>query len=158
MKDFNGTVVIVDPEKIAKEEDLGKKIDLGLVRISPKLGFKSLFFSEVGLDRYFITFHKVDNAKEYFQSGSENYVKDSISKAWSGYIKPKFGQTSIDSGVVGVFLLDDLEKYNPGVLDGLRRGIDYVSFENFKGKIGYLRDKYGVIHFFGTGTSNFYTL
>ena len=30
--------------------------------------------------------------------------------------------------------------------------------EKYKGKIGYLRDKYGMIHFFGTGTTNFYTL
>lgn len=158
MKEFNGTVVIVDPEKFVKEEDLGKKIDLNLVRISPKIGFSNLFFTETGVDRCYLTFHKVDNIKEYFANGSENYVKEMINNAFSGNIKPKSGQISIDSGVVGVFLLEEIEKYNPGSLKGLKKGVDYIVLDKYKGKIGYIRDKYGMIHFFGTGTTNFYTL
>ena len=158
MKEFNGTVVIVDPEKFAKEEDLGKKIDLNLIRISPKIGFGNLFFTETGVGCCYLTFHKVDNIKEYFANGSENYVRETINEAFSGIIKPKAGQISIDSGVVGVFLLEDIEKYNPGALKCLKKGVDYVVLEKYKGKIGYLRDKYGMIHFFGTGTTNFYTL
>lgn len=158
MKEFNGTVVIVDPEKFAKREDLGKKIDTKLTRLSPKLGFHGLFFSETGVGNCFLTYHKVDNTKEYYQNGSENYVKDAISKAWSGYIKPENGQISSDSGTVGVFLLEDIKNYNPEALNDLKKGSDYVVIPNYKGKIGYLRDKYGMIHFFGTGTTNFYTL
>ena len=58
MKEFNGTVVIVDPEKFAKSEDLGKKIDTNLTRISPKLGFHGLFFSETGIGNCFLTYHR----------------------------------------------------------------------------------------------------
>ena len=158
MKEFSGTVVIVDPEKFAKEEDLGKKIDLNLTRISPKLGFRSLFCSETGVGCCYLTYHKAETAREFYQNGSENYVREKISDAWSGYIKPRSGRISIDSGVVGVFLLEDIEKYNPGALKGLKPGSDYVILENYKGKIGYIRDKYGMIHFYGTGTTNFYTL
>lgn len=158
MKEFNGTVVIVDPEKFAKEEDLGKKIDTEITRISPKLGFHGLFFSETGVGNCFLAYHKVDNAKEYYQNGSENYVRNAISRAWSGDIKPQNGQISSDSGTVGVFLLSDIETYNPGALKNLKEGSDYVLIKKYRGKIGYIRDKYGMIHFFGTGSTNFYTL
>lgn len=158
MKEFNGTVVIVDPEKFAKKDDLGKKIDLDLVRISPKLGFRSLFFSETGIGCCFLTYHKVEDVKDYYKNGIDNYVNNRISDAWSGYINPRSSRVSIDSGIVGVFLLEDINKYNPDALKNYKPGIDYTLLENFKGKIGYLRDKYGMIHFYGTGTNNFYTL
>ena len=158
MKEFNGTVVIVDPEKFAKSEDLGKKIDTNLTRISLKLGFHGLFFSETGIGNCFLTYHKIDNIKEYYQGGSENYVKEMISNSWSGYIKPQDGQVSSDSGTVGVFLLDDIKRYNPEALKDLKEGVDYVVIKKYRGKIGYLRDKYGMIHFYGTGSTNFYTL
>ena len=158
MKEFNGTIVIVDPEKFAKEEDLGKKLDMTLIRISPTLGFSKLFFTGTGIGRCFITMHKVENIKEYFQNGTENYVKNELSNAWSNNIKPSVGRVSIDSGVIGVFLKDEIEAYNPGSLDYLTPGKDYIVIENYKGKISYFRDKYNMIHFFGTGSSNFYTL
>lgn len=158
MKEFNGTVVIVDPEKFAKSEDLGKRIDVNLGKISPKLGFRNLLLTETGIGCCYLTNHKVDDVREYFRTGVETYVKDKISRAWSGYINPRSGRVSIDSGTVGAFLLEDIENYNPGALKKLRLGGEYVIFDNFKGKIGYLRDKYGMIHFYGTGTANFYTL
>lgn len=158
MKEFNGTVVIVDPEKFMKKEDWGKNIDTRNARISPNLGFHSLFSADTGVGNCFFTYHRVDNAKEYYQNGSENYVRDAISNAWSGYVKPKDGQVSIDSGLVGVFLLEDIEKYNPGALKELKAGTDYVVIKDYKGKIGFIRDKYKMTHFFGTGTTNFYTL
>lgn len=158
MKDFSGTVVIIDPLNFAKESDLGKKIDLNLTRISPTLGFKTLFITNTGVDRCFITSHKVDNIKEFFQNGIESYVLNNVSEAWSGNIKPEFGRVSIDSGSIGVFLKEDIERYNPGCLDNLKSGEDYIYLENFKGKIGYTRDKYGMIHFYGTGSNNFYTI
>ena len=65
---------------------------------------------------------------------------------------------SSDSGTVGVFLLDDIKQYNPEALKDLKEGVDYVVIKKYRGKIGYLRDKYGMIHFYGTGSTNFYTL
>ena len=159
MKEFNGTVVIVDPEKFVKEEDLGRKMDFGQIRVSPKLNFKSFFFTNTGVGSCFLTYHKVEEIKEYYRGGFENYVNKSVQEALLGEPKQKIARVSIDSGVVGVFLLEDIEKYNPGSLKNLKPGPDYVILENFKGKIGYLRDKYGMVHFYGSSsTNNFYTL
>lgn len=159
MKEFNGTIVIIDPEKFAKPEDLGRKIDTKLTRISPKLGFKGLFFTELGYPRYFMSVHRVVNAKEYYSTGVESWVKKTIQDAFNGQIPPRsYAKVSVDSGSVGVFLLSDIQKYNPGALDSYKVGEDYLLIENYKGKIGHVRDKYGIIHFYGTGTQNFFTL
>ena len=155
MKDFNGTVVIVDPEKFAKEDD--ERINIGTKKISPKLGFRSYFFQETGVGRCFLSAHRVEK-KEYDHTGAENYASNMLSRAWSGNIKPKFAQISIDSGTVGVFYLEDIEKYAPNVLRKYKPGSDFLILENFKGKIGTFRDKYGMIHFYSSGTTNFYTL
>lgn len=158
MREFNGTIVLIDPEKFAKPEDLGKKIDTGIARISPKLGFTSLFFSETGIGNCFINYFKVFDAKEYYRDGAENYVKNAVTKALREEIKPQDGQISIDSGTIGIFLLDEIENYNPGALENYKAGVDYVMINNYKGKIGYFRDKYNMIHYFGTGSTNFYTI
>lgn len=159
MKEFNGSVVIIDPEKFAKPEDLGTKIDTKLTRISPKLGFRGLFFTSLGYDKMFLYQYKVDNVKEYYQKGPESWVQEVIGKAFNGDLpKTKKSQISVDSGSIGVFLQSDIEKYNPGALSKLKAGIDYVFVPDYKGRIGYLRDKYGIVHFYGTGNNNFYTL
>lgn len=158
MREFNGTIVIVDPEKFAKPEDLGKKIDTGIARISPKLGFSNVFFAETGIGNCFLSFHRVSDVKEYYKNGAENFVKKTIADAFNEKIKPQDGQISSDSGTVGVFLLEEVEKYNPDSLRKYKCGSDFIIIKNYRGKIGYFRDKYGVIHYFGTGTTNFYTI
>lgn len=159
MKEFNGSVVIIDPAKIAKPEDLGTKIDTKLTRISPKLGFHNLFFTSLGVDRMFMYQYRVDSIKDYYGQGAENWVKGAIEKAFKGDVpKSRRGQVSIDSSSIGVFLLSDLEKYNPEALSELKPGTDYILIKDYHGKIGYTRDKYGVVHFYGTGNNNFYTL
>lgn len=159
MKEFNGTVIIIDPAKIAKPEDLGTKIDTKITRISPKLGFHNLFFTSLGYPQMYVYMYKVDKVKEYYSQGNEVWVQETINKAFNNqYPKSKRGQVSIDSGVIGVFLKSDLEKYNPGCLNELKKGIDYISLDDYNGKIGYTRDKYGIVHFYGTGNNNFYTL
>ena len=159
MKEFNGSVIIIDPAKIAKPEDLGTKIDTKLSRISPKLGFQVLFLTSLGRDSMFLKLHKVDNIKEYYSGGTEKWVQGAIERAFNGqYPKSDRGQISVDSGSVGVFLLSDIEKYNPEALSSLKSGVDYVLIKDHKGRIGYTRDKYGIIHFYGTGNNNFYTL
>lgn len=160
MKDFNGTLVIVDPGMFVKDEDRGRKINMEKLHISPKLGFRTMFLTETGIDNCFLTYHKVDRDeyREFFKNGLESFVKNVVSDAWSGHIKPILGTISVDSGVVGVFLLEDIEKYNPGCLEKYKADQDYVRLENFRGKIGYIRDKYGMVHFYGAGSTNFYTL
>lgn len=159
MKEFNGSVVIIDPAKFAKPEDLGTKIDTKLTRISPKLGFHNLFFTPLGRESMFVYQYKVDNIKEYYAQGTESWVKDVIDKAFLGqYPKTKRAQVSVDSGSIGVFLLSDIEEYNKEALSNLKVGVDYILLPNYKGKIGYIKDKYGIIHFYGTGSNNFYTL
>lgn len=160
MKEFNGSVVIIDPTKFAKAEDLGSKIDIKLSRISPKLEFHGLFIAPLGVSQMFVYQYRVDNAKEYYSIGTEKWVKETINKAFQGQL-PKtkvVSQSSIDSGSIGVFLKSDIDSYNPGILETLKEGEDYILLENYRGKIGYLRDSYGVIHFYGTGNTNFYTL
>ena len=160
MKDFNGSVVIIDPTKFAKAEDLGGKIDIKLSKISPKLEFHNLFITPLGVPKMFIYQYRVDNAKEYYTIGTEKWVREAITRAFQGQL-PKtrvMAQSSIDSGSVGVFLKSDIEAYNPGILGTLKEGEDYILLENYRGKIGYLKDSYGVIHFYGTGNTNFYTL
>lgn len=159
MKEFSGDVVIIDPAKFTRPEDLGTKIDTKIARISPKLGFNPLFFTTLGREKMFLNFYKVDNIKEYYSQGTETWVKSAIQRAFNGVLpKSNRGQISIDSGSIGVFLLSDIEKYNPGSLEGLKNGEDYILLPGYKGKIGFLRDKYGIVHFYGTGANNFYLL
>ena len=159
MKEFNGSVVIIDPAKFAKPEDLGTKIDTKLTRISPKLGFHGFFFLPVGRDSMFLYQYKVDNVKEYYSQGIDKWIQEAITRAFNGTVpKTKKAQVSIDSGSVGVFLTSDIEAYNPGILSTLKDGIDYISVPDYHGKIGFTRDKYGIIHIYGTGSNNFYTL
>ena len=64
----------------------------------------------------------------------------------------RLGINSLDREISGVYL------DNPEALKDLKEGVDYVVIKKYRGKIGYLRDKYGMIHFYGTGSTNFYTL
>ena len=160
MKEFNGSVVIIDPAKFALPGDLGTKIDTKLTRISPKLGFRGYLFTSLGRDSMFLYQYKVDDVREYYKVGIENWVKTAIGKAFNGELPPVSvnGQVSVDSGSVGVFLLSDIEKYNPNWMEGYKKGLDFILIPGYRGKIGFIRDKYGIIHLFGTGNNNFYTL
>ena len=159
MKEFNGQVVIIDPIKFAKPEDFGTKIDIKLSKISSKLGFHGPLLTSVGYDSMYLYQYKVDSVKEYYSQGTEKWVRAAITKAFCGDIpKLKKGQISVESGSVGVFLLSDIENYNPGVMSKLKASVDYILLPNYHGKIGYTRDKYGIVHFYGTGNNNFYTL
>lgn len=159
MKEFNGSVIIIDPAKFAQPGDLGSKIDTKQSRISPKLGFRGFYFTNLGIDSMFVYQHKVDNIKEYYSQGTETWVKETIRKAFNGdFPKTKRGQVSVDSGSIGVFYLSDIENYNPEALSSLKPGVDYILLQNYHGRIGYLRDSFGIVHFYGTGNNNFYTL
>ena len=159
MREFNGSVVIIDPAKFAKPEDLGTKIDTKLFRISPKLGFHGFLFTNLGIDKMFMYQYKVDSIKDYYNQGVETWVKETIKKAFNGdFPKSRKGQASIDSSLVGAFLVSDIEKYNPEALSSLKPGVDYILLKDYRGKIGYTKDKYGITHFFGTGNNHFYTL
>lgn len=159
MKEFNGSVVIIDPAKFAKPDDLGTKIDTKLTKISPKLGLHGYFFVNLGRESMYVHQYKVDNVKDYYSQGTETWVKGAIMRAFNGQVpKSRKGQVSVDSGTIGVFLLSDIEAYNPEMMSKLKAGVDYVLLQNYHGRIGYTRDKYGIIHFYGTGNNNFYTL
>lgn len=158
MREFNGTLVIVDPKVFIKKEDLGKNVDFEKARISPKLEFKPLYFIKVGHDCMYLSYNRVMNTRDYYQNGAERYTRETVNNAFNGNVKPSQTTISIESGVVGIFIKDDLDKYNPEALKGLKPGVDYVIVPDYKGKIGCFRDKYGIIHFYGTGTTNFYTI
>lgn len=146
MKDFNGSVVIIDPAKFTNS--------------SKKPVFHSFYLNELGYSPMYVYQYRVDNIKEYYSQGTENWVKGAINRAFNGQSlkTKKISQALVDSGSIGVFLLSDLQSYNPEVLSKLKSGVDYILIPNYRGKIGYTRDKYGVLHFFGTGSHNFYTL
>lgn len=71
----------------------------------------------------------------------------------------EIGQFCADSGMVGVFLLDEVLKYNPDYNDWIDKHNWCVTvIPDFDGDVEYYVDKCDNAHIIGTGNTNFMTL
>ncbi|MGM9532816.1 hypothetical protein [Intestinibacter sp.] len=68
------------------------------------------------------------------------------------------GKFTANSGQVGVFLLDEVRKYNPGIDDWIRTNpYSITTIEDFDGEVEYYVDNDEDAHICGTGNINFFT-
>ena len=83
---------------------------------------------------------------------SENTGKD------YGISCSKLGEFCADAGLVAVFLLDEVRKYNPDI-DEWIASHDWcvTTIPDFDGEVNYYVDKQGSAHIVGIGNINFFT-
>lgn len=71
----------------------------------------------------------------------------------------KLGDFCADAGLVSVFLLDEVRKYNPGIDEWIAsHGWCVTTIPDFDGVAEYYIDKNGEAHIVGTGNINFFTI
>lgn len=70
----------------------------------------------------------------------------------------KLGDFCADAGLVAVFLLDEVRKYNPDIDKWIKEHPWCVTtIEDFDGNVEYYIDKNSEAHIYGTGNINFFT-
>ena len=70
----------------------------------------------------------------------------------------KLGEFCADAGLVSVFLLDEVRKYNPDIDKWIKEHPWCVTtIEDFDGNVEYYIDKNSEAHIYGTGNINFFT-
>lgn len=70
----------------------------------------------------------------------------------------KLGDFCADAGLVSVFDLDEVRKYNSGIDEWIASHDWYVTtIPNFDGEVNYYVDKQGSAHIVGVGNVNFFT-
>ena len=70
----------------------------------------------------------------------------------------KLGDFCADAGLVAVFLLDEVRKYNPDIDKWIKEHPWCVTtIEDFDGNVEYYVDKNSEAHIYGTGSINFFT-
>lgn len=154
MKDFSGSIIIIDPMHVSKENDWieSRGFNISKNKISGDLGFSSYYMFETGVGPVNMTMHKIENIKEFFQS-QKDYLKSCINDAYKGEIKNSIGCLSSDSGHLCIFLKEEVEKYNPD----WNKSAAHMEID-FRGRIGLYTDSYKMSHLYGIGNLNFYTI
>ena len=76
-----------------------------------------------------------------------------------GYECSKLGDFCADAGLVSVFLLDEVRKYNPNIDKWIEEHDWCVTkISDFDGEVNYYVDKAGNAHIVGIGNINFFTI
>lgn len=89
----------------------------------------------------------VDKLAEAYRNGEDYSVSCS-----------ELGNFCADAGLVSVFLLDEVRKYNPGIDEWIASHSWCVTtIPDFNGIVEYHVDKNGEAHIVGTGNINFFT-
>lgn len=138
MIDFEGDLYICDPKYLSKDlsgEELEKT--------------KKSTIS-TGINSCYLVVYPVEEFKE-FVSGKIEYVKEKISKAYSGYMDRSLGKVGSDTGKIGFYTENQIDL--PSIPHG-----EVFRVRGFRGRLGYFYDSYGMVHFYGSGNYNFYSL
>ena len=89
----------------------------------------------------------IDNFVEAEENGKDYKVECSA-----------LGDFCADAGLVAVFLLDEVRKYNPDIDKWIKENPWCVTtIEDFNGNVEYYIDKNSEAHIYGTGNINFFT-
>ncbi len=87
-----------------------------------------------------------------------NFVEASEKGEDYGVDCSKLGNFCADSGLVSVFLLDEVRKYNPDIDEWIASHDWCVTkIPNFDGEVNYFVDEHGYAHIAGIGNINFFT-
>lgn len=162
---FKGTIIITDPCYIMRSEHHGitpitkndwEACDCG--QSMEVLGIKHYICESTLYGDWGCTTYKVDtDPVEIIDSMAEAYAKGDYEMNFSSKIL-KIGNFCADAGLVAVFLLDEVRKYNPDIDKWIKEHPWCVTtIEDFDGNVKYYIDKNSEAHIYGTGNINFFT-
>lgn len=151
---FKGTIIITDPCYVIKDEDKNC-VDYTYDSIMSKLGISHFIIkSTIYGDWSCTTFKTIDDPYYNLKALEDAYDSDE-------YVKidyPKLGEFCADAGMVAVFDLDELRKYNPNIDKWIASNSWCVTtITGFDGDVEYYVDKYNCAHIVGIGNINFFT-
>lgn len=173
---FKGTIIITDPCYFAKDEDWGEVFDYDdLIIESPEFssyiwnstGYGDGSWGIYGLDKVMSSLELEEHIKKVHESLEENrrVSSDVISIETQKLLKPEtpLGTFGVDSGTFGVFLLDEVLKYNPSFLADVGEWC-YTIIPDFIGSVEVIETVFGdedtefeLFKLLGVGNKTFYS-
>ena len=162
---FKGTIIITDPCYIMRAEHHGttpiteddwRACDCG--QNMEVLGIKHYICESTIYGDWGCTTYKVDtDPVKIIDIIAESYAKGDCEIDFSP-VTSKIGNFCADAGLVSVFLLDEVRKYNPDIDKWIKEHPWCVTtIEDFDGNVEYYVDKNSEAHIYGTGSINFFT-
>lgn len=162
---FKGTIIITDPCYIMRAEHHGttpiteddwEACDYG--QNMEVLGIKHYICESTLYGDWGCTTYKVDtDPVEIINSMAEAYANGDYEIDFSSKVS-KIGNFCADAGLVAVFLLDEVRKYNPDIDKWIKEHPWCVTtIEDFDGDVEYYIDENSEAHIYGTGNINFFT-
>lgn len=122
------------------------------------LGISTYFTEDTIYGDWGCTTYKVDtDPVEIIDSMAEAYANGDYEIDFSFKVS-KIGNFCADAGLVAVFLLDEVRKYNPDIDKWIKEHPWCVTtIEDFDGNVEYYIDENSEAHIYGTGNINFFT-
>lgn len=173
---FNSTIIITDPCYIVKDNDWDKCGDhmerLGLTNYICEdtiygdwtcFTYKGSEPNEETINNWndiYLKFFYDCNSQEYRDNpGKRKELYDNFIKNKQDFLgKYCYGEFCADAGMVGVFDLDEVRKYNPDIDEWIASHKWCVTvIPDFDGEVEYQIDDNGDAHIVGTGNIDFYT-
>lgn len=162
---FKGTIIITDPCYIMRAEHHGTtpitKDDWAVCNYGQNmevLGIKHYICESTLYGDWGCTTYKVDtDPVEIIDSMAEAYANGDYEIDFSSKVS-KIGNFCADAGLVAVFLLDEVRKYNPDIDKWIKEHPGCVTtIEDFDGNVEYYIDENSEAHIYGTGNIKFFT-
>ena len=151
---FKGTIIITDPCYIIKDEDKGH-IDFSCDGSMKTLGVSHYISGSTIYGDWSCTTFQTTNDPYYNLEAFEDALDS------NEYVEidcPKLGEFCADGGMVGVFDLDEVRKYNPSIDKWIAAHRWCVTtITGFDGEANYYIDRQGNAHIVGIGNINFFT-
>lgn len=153
IKDPNIDEMIKQYTEWENEHDDWTKCEYG--RNMEALGISTYFTEDTIYGDWGCTTYKIsDDPKEVIDKFAEAEEKGED----YGIDCSKLGDFCADAGLVAVFLLDEVRKYNPDIDKWIKEHPWCVTtIEDFDGNVEYYIDKNSEAHIYGTGNINFFT-
>ena len=155
---FKGTIIITDPCYIIREtnqitEDDWETCEYG--RNMEILGINNYITEDTIWGDWSCQTYKVkDNPKEIIDNFAGAEEKDKGYGVRCSYL----GDFCADTGLVSVFLLDEVRKYNPDIDKWIvEHPWCVTTIKDFDGEVEYYVDKNENAHIYGIGNINFFT-
>lgn len=163
---FKGTIIITDPCYIMRAEHHGttpitkddwEACDCG--QNMEVLGIKHYICESTLYGDWGCTTYKVDmDPVEIIDSIAEACANDKDFEVDFSKIC-EIGNFCADAGLVAVFLLDEVRKYNPDIDSWIKEHPwCFTTIEDFDGNIEYYVDENNNAHIYGTGNIDFITI
>lgn len=153
---FKGTIIITDPCYVINKskEDDWDKCDYG--HNMEALGINTYFTEDTLCGDWDCAIYKI-TTNPY--KVIHNFLQAQVKQEDYGVDCSKLGNFCADSGLVSVFLLDEVRKYNPDIDEWIASHDWCVTkIPNFDGEVNYFVDEHGYAHIAGIGNINFFTV